>query len=144
MNIGEIFEKLTRKRFIATTHRVLNSKNQSRYSIPLFLAPHLHCHIPELDKFFPDTAGSNHRLEHKSDVSEDQLLQGDIYGENEFKGYRRSHVKVTHKWYYFDEQQQQWHRRATPLLDWTQLNLRSKSDLDFQILSLPFLHLFLK
>ncbi|KAI8099641.1 Shy11-oxygenase [Halteromyces radiatus] len=110
VNIGEIFEKLTKKRFIATTHRVLNNKNQNRYSIPLFLAPHNRCQIPDLDRFFP-----HERLTHKSDVKEDQLLQGDIYGENEFKGYRRSHVQVTHKWYYFDEEQQQWRRRPVPL-----------------------------
>ncbi|KAI8341804.1 hypothetical protein BC941DRAFT_390313 [Chlamydoabsidia padenii] len=113
VNIGEIFEKLTKKRFIATTHRVLNNKNQDRHSIPLFLAPHNQCHIPRLDTFFPETPT---RLEYTCDVSEDQLLQGDIYGENEFKGYRRSHVEETHKWYYFDENQQQWYRRPTPLI----------------------------
>ncbi|CAO3599863.1 unnamed protein product [Absidia cylindrospora] len=112
VNIGEIFEKLTKKRFIATTHRVLNNNERNRYSIPLFLAPHNQCHIPQLDQFFPD---ENHRLDYKSDVTEDQLLQGDVYGENEFKGYRRSHVEVTRKWYYFDQDQQQWRRRPIPL-----------------------------
>ncbi|KAI8647552.1 hypothetical protein BD408DRAFT_408121 [Parasitella parasitica] len=108
VNIGEIFERLTKQAFVATTHRVINKPSANftdRYSIPLFLAPALETKIPQID--MPTAAERNV----VSDVKQDQLLQDEIYGVNELLGYLRSHKATADKWYYFDEQEKKWHRR---------------------------------
>ncbi|KAL0080677.1 2OG-Fe(II) oxygenase [Phycomyces blakesleeanus] len=94
VNIGEILERLTRKTFVATTHRVLTltSTDQDRFSFPLFLAPALETRIPQLDV---PLAAKNV----VSDVKEEQLLQDEVYGVNELNSYCRSHTKVAQKWY---------------------------------------------
>ncbi|ORX57979.1 Clavaminate synthase-like protein [Hesseltinella vesiculosa] len=112
VNIGEIFERLTRRRFIATVHRVLTNGKHDRYSIPLFLAPHNQCKVPQLDRFFPL---ENDKRGQVADVKEDQLLQGEVYGENEFKGYRRSHVAVTNKWFFYDDTRANWFLRPASI-----------------------------
>jgi hypothetical protein len=46
-----------------------------------------------------------------SDVKQDQLLQEEIYGVNELLGYLRSHKITANKWYYFNNEEKQWHRK---------------------------------
>ncbi|KAI7868796.1 hypothetical protein BDF14DRAFT_1791046 [Spinellus fusiger] len=107
VNIGEILERLTRKHFIATTHRVLNptTTTEDRFSIPLFLSPAFETRIPQLD--IPKTVVKTVI----SDVPSDQLLQNEVYGENEFNAYCRSHKQVAQKWYAFNEDKKEWHLR---------------------------------
>lgn len=108
VNIGEIFERLTKQTFVATTHRVVNkttANHVDRYSIPLFLAPALETKIPQID------ISTVEKKNIVSDVKQDQLLQDEIYGVNELLGYLRSHKTTANAWYYFDEEQKQWHRK---------------------------------
>ncbi|KAG2200060.1 hypothetical protein INT47_007705 [Mucor saturninus] len=108
VNIGEIFERLTKQTFVATTHRVVNkpSKNHTdRFSIPLFLSPALETKIPQID--LPTVTKKNV----VSDVKQDQLLQDEIYGVNELLGYLRSHKVTADTWYYFNDEQGQWKRK---------------------------------
>ncbi|KAG1115023.1 hypothetical protein G6F42_014045 [Rhizopus arrhizus] len=112
VNIGEIFERLTKQTFVATTHRVINKPSANftdRYSIPLFLAPALETKIPQVD--IPIAT----KRSIVSDVKQDQLLQDEIYGVNELLGYLRSHKTTADKWYYYDQQEKQWHRRPIAL-----------------------------
>lgn len=108
VNIGEIFERLTRRTFVATTHRVLSHPTKERYSIPIFLAPSLETRIPQLAVSGPERVV-------KSDVREEQLLQNEIYGLNEIMGFFRSHKEPTRRWYAFDESTQQWSRRSVAI-----------------------------
>jgi isopenicillin N synthase-like dioxygenase len=107
VNIGEIFERLTKGAFVATTHRVVNKNVEGykdRYSIPLFLAPSLETKIPQID-----VVSSSKEV--VSDVKQDQLLQHEIYGINELYGYLRSHKVTADTWYHFDEQNKEWQRK---------------------------------
>ncbi|CDS11971.1 hypothetical protein LRAMOSA04167 [Lichtheimia ramosa] len=108
VNIGEVFERLTRKRFVATTHRVKVS-DKHRYSLPLFLGPRLDARIPEL-------VDDGEPAQEVTDVKQDQLLQDPIYGVNQINGYLRSHKRVAARWYHYDEQAQEWKRRVTPFI----------------------------
>ncbi|KAI9033766.1 oxidoreductase [Phycomyces nitens] len=94
VNIGEIFERLTRKAFVATTHRVLTltSTDKDRLSFPLFLAPALETRVPQLSVPLATKKVI-------SDVKLEQLLQDEVYGVNELNSYCRSHTKVAEKWY---------------------------------------------
>lgn len=108
VNIGEIFERMTKQTFVATTHRVVNKVTDNyvdRYSIPLFLAPALEAKIPQID--IPSTE----KRQIVSDVKQEQLLQDEIYGVNELLGYLRSHKETANTWYYHDEKEKQWHRK---------------------------------
>lgn len=112
VNIGEILERLTKKTFVATTHRVLNKESAvyiDRYSIPLFLAPALETKIPQID-----IPVANKKVVY-SDVKEEQLLQNEVYGLNELLSYIRSHKKAAERWYYLDETTNEWRRRVVPL-----------------------------
>ncbi|KAI9491140.1 hypothetical protein BDB00DRAFT_930711 [Zychaea mexicana] len=113
VNIGETFERLTRKIFIATTHRVLNNpEDRDRFSIPVFLAASLDTRVPQV-------IASAVELDNKkivSDVQENQLLQEEVYGVNELNGYMRSHPRVRDRWYNYDEKTKLWSRRVEPLL----------------------------
>jgi hypothetical protein len=71
----------------------------------LFLAPALETKVPQVDV---PTATKKKIV---SDVKQDQLLQDEIYGVNELLGYLRSHKTTANKWYYYDEDQKQWHRK---------------------------------
>lgn len=112
VNIGEIFERLTKRVFVATTHRVVNKNtvnHEDRYSIPLFLAPALETRIPQID--------INSQVTKRnviSDVKQEQLLQDELYGVNELSSFLRSHKITADNWYYLDEKEKQWHRRPTP------------------------------
>lgn len=99
---------MTRKRFVATTHRVKVS-DKHRYSLPLFLGPRLDARIPEL-------VDDGEPTKEVTDVKQDQLLQDPIYGVNQINGYLRSHKRVAARWYHYDEQTQEWKRRMTPFI----------------------------
>lgn len=93
---------------MATTHRVVNKPSSNctdRFSIPLFLAPALETKVPQID------INSATKKNIVSDVKQDQLLQDEIYGVNELLGYLRSHKVTANKWYYYDDEQKQWHRK---------------------------------
>ncbi|GAA5807871.1 hypothetical protein MFLAVUS_001250 [Mucor flavus] len=108
VNIGEILERLTRQTFVATTHRVINKSLENyadRFSIPLFLSPSLETKIPQID------LNTVTKRTFVSDVKQDQLLQDEIYGVNELRGFIRSHKETADTWYYLNEEQKQWQRK---------------------------------
>ena len=112
-------ERLTNRTFIATTHRVLNNpEDQDRFSIPVFLAPSLDTRVPQA--LTPATSAEEETDKNAktviSDVKENQLLQDEIYGVNELKGFFRSHPRIRDRWYQYDEESKVWSRRETPLV----------------------------
>ena len=75
----------------------------------MFLAPSLDTRVPQIPS-------DSHDKAIVSDVTENQLLQDELYGVNELNGFMRSHPHVRDRWYAFDEASQLWSRRATPLV----------------------------
>ncbi|KAI8972649.1 Shy11-oxygenase [Pilobolus umbonatus] len=109
VNIGEMFERLTKQVFVATTHRVVNKPSANytdRYSIPLFVSPSIEAKIPQVDLV------KTKKRNIVSDIKPDQLLQNEIYGINELQGYLRSHKTAANAWYHFDKDKKEWNRKA--------------------------------
>lgn len=97
INIGQQLERLTKRAYVSTTHRVLNHPTSERFSVPFFLCPRLDAVVPEIDvprwileKAMEIRGGD----EWKSDVPEGELLQKEVFGENAWRGVTRSHVNV--------------------------------------------------
>ncbi|RUP46220.1 hypothetical protein BC936DRAFT_147198 [Jimgerdemannia flammicorona] len=99
INIGQQLERLTKRVYVSTTHRVLTHSHSERFSVPFFLCPHLDAVIPEIDvpAWILDRAREHH--EWTSDVPTRELLQREVYGENAWRGITRSHVGVLCKHY---------------------------------------------
>ncbi|RUS31329.1 hypothetical protein BC938DRAFT_478050 [Jimgerdemannia flammicorona] len=103
INIGEAFERLTQRCYVATTHRVLNNAaGRDRISVPVFFNPAVDARMPDVR--VPDDILALAPARVISDVKEHQLLQDSIYGVNAFKGLSRSHVNVFERWYVVSEE----------------------------------------
>ncbi|KAH8553844.1 hypothetical protein BGW37DRAFT_482455 [Umbelopsis sp. PMI_123] len=109
INIGEMFERMTQKTYVATVHRVLNNTSgKDRLSLPVFFNPNVKTQVPILD--VPEHLLANRPKDVQSDVKEEQLLQYPVYGESAFRGLSRSHPMVANKWYSFHEDV--WRRKS--------------------------------
>ncbi|ORX96104.1 Clavaminate synthase-like protein [Basidiobolus meristosporus CBS 931.73] len=98
VNIGEAFERLTKRCFIATTHRVLNNRSgKDRFSVPFFFNPSLSAHVPDIE--VPEDIMVESSQTYISDVKQHQLLQHPQYGVNALGGLSRSHHAVVERHY---------------------------------------------
>ncbi|KAK9704138.1 hypothetical protein K7432_010348 [Basidiobolus ranarum] len=98
VNIGEAFERLTQRCFIATTHRVLNNRSgKDRYSVPFFFNPSLSARVPDI--VVPEDILAESSRTYVSDVKQHQLLQDPAYGINALGGLCRSHRAVVERHY---------------------------------------------
>ncbi|KAI8582064.1 hypothetical protein K450DRAFT_278450 [Umbelopsis ramanniana AG] len=109
INIGEMFERMTQKTYVATVHRVLNNTSgKDRLSLPVFFNPNVATQVPVLQ--VPEYLLASRPKDVQSDVKEEQLLQYPVYGESAFRGLSRSHPMVASKWYSY--QGDVWRRKV--------------------------------
>ncbi|KAK9709435.1 hypothetical protein K7432_009044 [Basidiobolus ranarum] len=98
VNIGEAFERLTQRCYVATTHRVLNNRSgKDRFSVPFFFNPSLDATVPDI--IVPEDILAESSKTYISDVKQHQLLQDPAYGVNAFGGLCRSHPSVVARHY---------------------------------------------